>query len=770
MDAFGHFFEETSVTLNISVPNREALSTWLAALGFVALSLAINAELLPHLGRSLPGNLGDPMLNAWILGWVSDAIVVRPWDLWDAPIFHPHLNTLAYSEHLLGVALFVAPVYWLTGNAILTYNVAFLAGYAFAGFAMFVLVRRLTGRTDAAVVAGVLFACSPYLTSSHIARVQMLTCGWSALALAALHRFIETGERRAVVALVACWTMQTLSNMYLGVFLALPVGVVVLHAVALRQPRLSLGRLGQIVAGGLVLAFLMGPVLLVYDRVQDEMGFGHGLDTVRNYSADVRSYLSVWIDRQPALLWPEISADRAVYPGAAVFLLAGWGLWTAARRRGDRAARSAVALYAAVALAAFALSLGPAPSAWGRPIGVGSPYGGLLELVPGFDGFRAPARFAMPVLMALAVIGGFAVAGLAGAAPARRRAVIAAALALSLWEGRRGFTWVHPVPAEDPSTTAAYAWLADQPAGPVLKLPITTHFQAQRPDLGASVTLRYQLAALRHRKPLINGSSGFVTPLVTLFQGAASPLTTLDTVDDALGIVRAIGGRYVVVHLHEYLDDARPHIAQVLAHMRADTAQIESVTEFGSTLVLTLTAAPAARPPARDDALPPDEYQVSVSHSPDRLAALVDGDPNSRWTAPQHGTAWLEIQLRRARPVAGVRMALLPYAIGEYPHHLRVIGTDIAGRNVVLFDGSAVTATALSALFEPATPGVRITWPPKVVSRLRLEQRGHAGDLRWSVFELQVLDGQGDDREFGGGLATRGGSGRSSPRRDRGRG
>jgi hypothetical protein len=505
------------------------------------------------------------------------------------------------------------------------------------------------------------------------------------------------------------------------------------------------------VGGGLLLAVLLAPVLLVYDRVQDDMGFGHGLETVKNYSADVRSYLSVWIDRQPTLLWPEISADRALYPGAAVLLLAMWGLWTALRGRHDTAARSAVGVYAAVAVAAFALSLGPVPSAWERPLGIASPYAALLELVPGFDGFRAPARFALPVLMALAVLAGYAVAGLAGTAPARRRAVVAAALALALWESRRVFPWVEIVPPEEASTTAAYTWLAEQPAGPVLKLPITTHFQSQRPDLGASVTLRYQLAALRHRKPLINGSSGFVTPLVTLLQGGASPFTTLDTVDDALGIVRSIGGRYVVVHLHEYRLAARDHIGQVIEHMRADTAQVESVRDFGSTLVLTLTAAPAARPPARDDALPSTEYQVSVSHNPDRLSALGDGDPNSRWTGPQHGNTWMEVQLRRTRAVAGVKMALLPYAIGEYPHHLRVIGTDVTGREIVLFDDAAVTATALSAVFEPASPGVRITWPPTVVSRLRLEQRGHAGDLRWSVFELQVLDGESDDRLFSGG-------------------
>lgn len=715
--------------------------TGLAAIGFVALKLALNAALLPHLADALPGNLGDPMLNAWILGWVSDAIVSHPWDLWDAPIFHPHPNTLAYSEHLLGVALFVAPVYWLTGNAVLTYNVAFLAGYAFAGFAMYVLVRRLTGRRDAAAVAGVLFACSPYLVSSQVARVQMLTCGWSVLTLAELHRFVDSGRCRALVGFVVCWMLQTLSNMYLGVFLALPIGLIVLHAAALRRPRLGAAALLQIAAGSVALAVLLAPVLHVYDRVQDDMGFAHGLDIVQRYSADVRSYLSVWIDRQPRLLWPEISADRALYPGAAPIALALAAVWTALRRRGDATTRSTALLYFGIAVAAFALSLGPEPRVWEQPIGIGSPYGALLDLVPGFDGFRAPARFALPMLLALAVLAGIGVAALPRLGRSWRWAavvVLAASTAVDAW---RPFPWVVPVPAEDPSTTAAYAWLANQPDGAVLKLPITTHFQAQRPDAGASVTLRYQLAALRHGKTLINGSSGFVSPFVTLFQGAASPLNTLDTVDDGVAIIRAIGGRYVVVHVHEYRSDARGHIDELLDFMRRDVDQVESVREFGSTVVFTLRPAPPAMAPLQTATVPSSEYQLAVSHNHDRLARIVDGDPGSRWTGPQHGNTWLEVQLRRARPVAGVKLHLLPYAIGDYPHHLRVIGTDADGADVVLFDDATVTATALSAVFEPAAPGVRITWPARVLSRLRLEQRGIAGDRQWSIFELQLLDG-----------------------------
>ncbi len=142
--------------------------------------------------------------------------------------------------------------------------------------------------------------------------------------------------------------------------------------------------------------------------------------------------------------------------------------------------------------------------------------------------------------------------------------------------------------------------------------------------------------------------------------------------------------------------------------------------------------------------LAPDHYQLSVSHNPEQVPALVDGDPGSRWTGPQRGDTWLDVQLRRARPVAGVKLRLPAYAIGDYPHHLRVVGTDQAGADVVLFDEAGVTATALTSVFEPAEPGLRITWPPTVLSRLRLEQRGVAGDRQWSVFELQVLDGDSE--------------------------
>ena len=45
-----------------------------AVSGFALLSLFSTWPLVRHLGSALPGDLGDPLLNAWILGWDADRL------------------------------------------------------------------------------------------------------------------------------------------------------------------------------------------------------------------------------------------------------------------------------------------------------------------------------------------------------------------------------------------------------------------------------------------------------------------------------------------------------------------------------------------------------------------------------------------------------------------------------------------------------------------------------------------------------------------------
>ena len=82
-----------------------------AALTFLALSVVMTWPLVLGLGSDVPGDLGDSLLNMWILGWGVEHVPALltlqiSWaDFWNANIFHPDPLALALSEHLFGQTL-----------------------------------------------------------------------------------------------------------------------------------------------------------------------------------------------------------------------------------------------------------------------------------------------------------------------------------------------------------------------------------------------------------------------------------------------------------------------------------------------------------------------------------------------------------------------------------------------------------------------------------------------------------------------------------------
>ena len=113
---------------------------------------------LPLHFRSLLGALdvsADPSLNLWVLGWDLQTLSTHPsWlangRVFDANIYFPATQTLAYSDHLLLQALFLWPVYALTHNLVLCYNVLLVGSLIASALAKHVLVLTLVARERAA--------------------------------------------------------------------------------------------------------------------------------------------------------------------------------------------------------------------------------------------------------------------------------------------------------------------------------------------------------------------------------------------------------------------------------------------------------------------------------------------------------------------------------------------------------------------------------------------------------------------------------------------
>src|SRR6185295_13129894 len=93
---------------------------------YVAATIALTWPLAAGLAHHIPGDFGDPLFTSWVIAW--DATHLGPgW--WQANIYAPHPLALAYSEHFLPQALQILPIYALTKNPVLCYNLLFLSTF-----------------------------------------------------------------------------------------------------------------------------------------------------------------------------------------------------------------------------------------------------------------------------------------------------------------------------------------------------------------------------------------------------------------------------------------------------------------------------------------------------------------------------------------------------------------------------------------------------------------------------------------------------------------
>ena len=332
--------------------------------GFLALAIVWTWPLALRPGTTMAAPFGDPLLNAWILGWDADRLRHGLSGLWTAPPFYPYPDTLAYSEHLLGLAVPLAPIYWLTGNAVLLYNVALIGSFALAGIGMYLLARDLTGRRDAAVLAALAFMWCPN-RAPHVTHLQVLMNGWMPIALWALHRYFASGSRRALAGFAAAFVVQGLSNGYFLFFLAVPVAIVAIVELARHRDRLATHAL-HLAAAAIVIGVAIAPVAATYLRVKRDQGLSRTRGDAVQFGARPADYVTV--SHQPRL-WSKIlpigAGEKELFPGLGRDVLA-LGVLVPARRRDGVApglvpAGVGVPLYAGIAVVAFVLSMGPEP-------------------------------------------------------------------------------------------------------------------------------------------------------------------------------------------------------------------------------------------------------------------------------------------------------------------------------------------------------------------------------------------------------------------------
>ena len=178
------------MTLRRSVPHLLALFL------YSCLTLVMTYPAVLRLKVAIIGDYVDSFLNTWIIAWGVRKITRGEWgSLFDANIFFPYKNTLAYSEHLLGVALTAIPIQLGFNDPLVTFNVSVLISFVLTALGMYLLVWYLTRNGYAAFFSGLLFSFFPWRIG-HIAHLQLLSAQWLPLTFLFLHKTVKSFSYR----------------------------------------------------------------------------------------------------------------------------------------------------------------------------------------------------------------------------------------------------------------------------------------------------------------------------------------------------------------------------------------------------------------------------------------------------------------------------------------------------------------------------------------------------------------------------------------------
>ena len=518
---------------------------WPAAVIF-ALALLHTWPLATDPGR-LSLHSEDEWLNAWAVSWIARQITRDPFDLFGANMFYPTDDAYAYTEPLIVPALMGAPLRWFGASAMMTYNLLLLAGLTLTGLAMYWLVVAWTGDPWAGVLAGAVLAFSTAMFT-RLAHLQALHLYALPLALLSFDRLVRYCRASDALRVGLCVLCAALTSGYLVVFVTAALGSALLARAPELRNRHGAGVLLRLAASAIatltVLLLLLSPYLSV-----------QGARPMSPDAADIGTALLSYLSTAANLhyrWWSHTvyQLRGALFPGAIALVLAGAAL--AVRGVTPRGVRR---MLLAVAAVGGLLSLGPL-----TPV-----YEWAYFLIPPVQTLRAPGRFGILVVFAVAALAGLGLAALRARLPAPRWGTVAAAGALAA-------VTVECLAAPLPYRPVEYGspiHRALRAVGPgaIVELPLYSGGGGSHPNAW------YLLASTKHWRPMI---AGYGNGRPATYDDLARILSTFPSVL-AVARMQALGATYAVVHTSRHPRRQEMQLRMEEAQGRSDLTVVAEV-------------------------------------------------------------------------------------------------------------------------------------------------------------------------------------------------
>lgn len=727
---------------------------------FIVLAVGFSWPLPLHLDTALDNDF-DTLMFASVLQFFRANVLRHPRDLFDAPFYHPHRQTLPSVFHNYMVGLAYIPLYALTRSPVGSYNILHLLTLALDAFAMYILVRHLTGGELPAIVSGAIFGFCPVRTAN-FQYTPFVTNYWVVFAILLLFKFSERLSRGGapgftlLAGSLALYLVQCLSDMVGGLYLGLAFFPVLAFGLLANLKRLGPGGLARAAAMLALLALCLAAATAPLRAIRKGMGeerVAWDAETVQEICPAISSYLSpspgnILYGRATAGF--SLNARQVNFFGAAAWILAAIGFF-AARKTARFLPAYMPPLALAICLAAFLLSLGP----WiCLTPGVKLCPGPSMLVYRFFPALRTLGGLGMVVLVYVCVMAGFGVQWLADrlqSARLCRRGVLGAGLLAILTIEYASYpptTWGEPFYCVPRTPPAVYRWLmAQRDTAPVIELPMPWEPEEIGGALGLDTAAMYWAAF--HGRRIVNGQTAFAYPEYKIIADQMKRFPSRETID----ILRSLGVRYVVLHVGR-LPRLEWQWQLVRAHPEAAydwRATLDRLDRFGGELALRVKAggdrlyeilpgpsAPAIPPGAP---LPRHGWTATAYPHPSDASLAINGREETAWSTRHNQVAGLffQLDLGRREKIAGIGMILK--SANECPKNPRVEISNDGRRWTPVDYGGAYLDFTQRLIADPGEKLFRISFPAVKTRYIRMTLTRMDNLYPWTIAELEVYGG-----------------------------
>lgn len=394
---------------------------------YTLLALVVTWPVATHFSSGIVGRVGgvDAYQNAWNLWWVAYATTHGSSPFETPLLYYPHgihlfWQTLGFSQGILAL-----PITLLAGP-LAGFNFTLLTSFILSGYVTFLFARHLTRSNAAGLVAGAIFAFSPF----HLEKVldgnlEVAAIQWVPCFAFALYHLLERPSWRWSLLSGAGLLWVSLGSWYYGLFCLFYTGCAIIVWTLLRT-RSKVIRLVLWGATPLLLWMLiLAPAITALAQTGDTM-----LSDLRSMhiqrSADL---LDFFLPNPVHPWWGSAVRDmrEGLYPnsilwnvalGSVGWLLAALGMVTQWRHSWR---------WALLLVATLILAMGPVLRVAGHTTGIPLPFA-LVQDLPGIRAGQRPNHMALLSSLMLALLAGYGVAWLMPRFEVAHRGMLALAL------------------------------------------------------------------------------------------------------------------------------------------------------------------------------------------------------------------------------------------------------------------------------------------------------------------------------------------------------